>query len=128
MAKRREPLVPSRLRRPPNEGFSWIDRRFLREYAVYLSRDGVLLYFFLAAVSDKLGLSFYGDRKVAAILRLDEEALNQARGELLYRDLIAYQAPYTQVLSLPAARCSRSGSEPPRHLGELLRNLLPPRS
>ena len=26
-------LVPSRLRRPPATGWSWVDRRFLREHA-----------------------------------------------------------------------------------------------
>ena len=32
-------LVPDRVRRPPAEGFSWIDRRFLREFASRLSGD-----------------------------------------------------------------------------------------
>ena len=56
-------LVPDRVRRPPREGFSWIDRRFLREYAARLSGDAILLYFFLAAVSDQHGLSFYSDTR-----------------------------------------------------------------
>ena len=54
-------LVPARLRRPPKTGWSWVDRRFLREHTAHLSRDAVLLYFFLCAVADKHGLSFYGD-------------------------------------------------------------------
>src|SRR5207237_1761220 len=37
-------LVPARLRRPPASGWSWVDRRFLREHAAHLSRDAVLLY------------------------------------------------------------------------------------
>lgn len=45
-------LVPDRVRRPPREGFSWVDRRFLHEYAARLSGDAVFLYLFLAAVSD----------------------------------------------------------------------------
>ena len=49
-------LVPARVRRPPKEGFSWIDRRFLREHAAKLTGDAVMLYFFLAAVSDQHGL------------------------------------------------------------------------
>ncbi|NLF72802.1 MAG: hypothetical protein GX575_27520 [Candidatus Anammoximicrobium sp.] len=52
-------LVPDRVRRPPREGFSWVDRRFLHEYAARLSGDAVFLYLFLAAVSDQHGLSFY---------------------------------------------------------------------
>ena len=54
-------LVPARLRRPPATGWSWIDRRFVREHMDHLSREAVLLYFFLSAVADKNGLSFYGD-------------------------------------------------------------------
>jgi hypothetical protein len=38
-------LVPARLRRPPKTGWSWVDRRFLREHAAHLSRDAVLLGF-----------------------------------------------------------------------------------
>ncbi len=58
-------LVPDRVRQPPGEGFSWIDRRFLHDFAARLSHDGILLYFFLAAVSDKHGLSFYRDSSIA---------------------------------------------------------------
>jgi len=97
-------LVANRVRRPPAEGFSWIDRRFLRDYAERLSGDAVVLYFFLAAVSDKQGLSFYSDASLAARLRMREEAVVAAREDLLVHDLVAHQAPLTQVLSLPPAR------------------------
>ena len=113
-------LVASRVRRPPREGFSWIDRRFLRDYAERLSGDAVVLYFFLAAVSDKQGLSFYGDSSIAARLRMPETAVQAAREELLIHDLIAHQPPLTQVLSLPPARVARGGLQ---GLGELLRTL-----
>ena len=49
-------LVADRVRRVPHEGFSWIDRCFLRDYAERLTGDAIMLYFFLAAVSDKRGL------------------------------------------------------------------------
>ena len=54
-------LVPERLRRPPATGWSWVDRRFLREHGDYLSREAILLYLFFAAVADRHGLSFYSD-------------------------------------------------------------------
>ena len=60
-------LLPDRVRRPPAEGWSWIDRRFLREHASRLSHNAILLYFFLVAVSDKHGLSFYGDATIAGV-------------------------------------------------------------
>src|SRR5271169_5045214 len=94
-------LVPARLRRPPATGWSWVDRRFVREHAAYISRDAVLLYFFLSAVADKHGLSFYGDGTLAALLRMTQPALIEARDELLARDLIAHEVRFIQVLSLP---------------------------
>jgi hypothetical protein len=102
-------LVPQRLRRPPATGWSWIDRRFLREHGDRLSREAMLLYLFLAAVADRHGLSFYSDHTLSSRLRLTLPALAQAREELLERDLIAYQLPLVQVLSLPApAVCRRA--------------------
>jgi hypothetical protein len=100
-------LVAGRLRRPPATGWSWIDRRFLREHGDYLSRDAILLYLFLAAVADRHGLSFYSDHTLSSRLHLSPQALQQARQELLDRDLIAQQLPLVQVLSLPAATVSR---------------------
>jgi len=119
-------LVPDRVRRPPREGFSWVDRRFLRDYAPRLSGDAILLYFFLAAVSDKDGLSFYSDTSLAVRLRLREVAIASARDELLGHDLLAFQPPLTQVLSLPLARVERGGLQA---LGEVFRALgnMPPR-
>ena len=123
-------LVPQRLRRPPATGWSWLDRRFLREHGDYLSREAVLLYLFLVAVADRHGLSFYSDHTLTCRLRLAQPVLEQAREELLARDLIAQQLPLVQVLSLPApgvrrrpepgrarapspSRCA-AGRDPPR--------------
>jgi len=100
-------LVGERLRRPPATGWSWVDRRFLREHGDYLSREAVLLYLFLAAVADRHGLSFYSDHTLTSRLRLAPQVLQAARQELLDRDLIAYQLPLVQVLSLPAPVVSR---------------------
>lgn len=100
-------LIADRVRRPPREGFSWIDRRFLREFAAKLSGDAIVLYFFLSAVSDKDGLSFYSDSSIAVRLRMREEHVVAAREDLLTHDLVAYQPPLTQVLSLPVGRLQR---------------------
>jgi hypothetical protein len=100
-------LVAGRLRRPPTTGWSWIDRRFLREHGDYLSREAMLLYLFLAAVADRHGLSFYSDHTLTSRLRLTQPVLEQAREELLNRDLIALQLPLVQVLSLPTPGVSR---------------------
>jgi hypothetical protein len=116
-------LVPQRLRRPPPTGWSWVDRRFLREHGDHLSREAILLYLFLAAVADKHGLSFYSDNTLSSRLRLTLPDLEKARQELLERDLIAYELPLVQVLSVPAPGVRRR-SEPGQGLtmlGEIFR-------
>jgi hypothetical protein len=100
-------LVADRVRRPPTTGWSWVDRRFLREHGDHLSREALLLYLFLAAVADRHGLSFYSDHTLTSRLRLAPQVLEKARQELLDRDLIAYQLPLVQVLALPASGVSR---------------------
>jgi hypothetical protein len=118
-------LVPQRLRRPPATGWSWVDRRFLREHGDHLSRDAILLYLFLAAVADRHGLSFYSDNTLSSRLRLSVSALAQAREELLGRDLIAQQLPLVQVLSLPEPSVQRR-PEPGQGLmmlGDIFRQL-----
>ena len=118
-------LVPDRVRRPPRDGWSWIDRRFLREHAPRLSHEAIVLYFFLAAVSDKDGLSFYGDATIALRLRMSETVVVRAREELLASDLVAYRAPLVQVLSLPQARVERCDGGL-TSFGEILRTLTAP--
>lgn len=104
----KEILVPSRVRRLPQSDWSWLDRRFLRQYATQLSGDAVFLYLFLAAVGDKHGLSFYSDTSLSLRLRTSEQSIAKARAELLMFDLIAYRNPLVQVLSLPPQVIERS--------------------
>jgi hypothetical protein len=94
----------------------------VREHMAHLSREAVLLYFFLSAVADVNGLLFYGDGTAATRLRMPLTALLQARDELPAYDLIAHKPPLTQILSLPPS-LRRRRSEPgggPMQLGELL--------
>lgn len=116
-------LDPLRVRRPPREGWSWIDRRFLRDHAPRLDHDAILLYLFLAAVADRHGVSFYGELSVAALLRIDPTRVVAARAALVGHDLVAYRAPTVQVLSLPVAPARASGSGAPMSVGELLQRL-----
>lgn len=117
----KRPIDPERLRRLPPEGFSWIDRRFVRHgFLEALPRDAILLYFFLVAVADAEGLSFYSDPTASRLLELDREELSRARARLIAAELILYRQPLYQVLALPALRrrssstASRSSPASPR--------------
>jgi len=100
-------LCPQRVRRLPKADWAWVERRFQRQFASKLSGDAIFLYFILVAVSDKNGLSFYSDNSLALIIRVSLPSLSKARQELLNLDLIAFEAPLVQVLSLPPDRQSR---------------------
>ena len=129
-------LAPDRRRTVPKAGFSWIDRRFVREgFLDALEQGEVLLYFFLVAVGDKDGLSYYGDRTIAQRLKMTELDLERARRALERKDLILFRSPLYQVLSLPelappAQRPSipstprrRGHDDGPTRLGEILDSL-----
>ncbi len=127
-------LLPDRVRVPPRTGFSWVDRRFLREQVSHLSRDAILLYFFQAAVSDRHGLSYWKDESAGARIKVSAAQVARAREELLVRDLVAFEPPLTQVLTLPiSGRRSKdvgTGNAPtgPEGLGEILGRLMEGRS
>ncbi len=98
----KRPIDPERVRRIPAEGFSWIDRRFVREgFIERLSPEAILLYLFLVAVSDARGLSFYAEPTILRILKLNLQELTQARSRLVNAKLILYTYPIYQVLPLP---------------------------
>jgi hypothetical protein len=118
---RKRVLMPDRLRQPPSDGFSWVDRRFVHEFLPKLSTPEILLYFFLASVADKNGLSYYRDDSIACRLHLRQADMIAAREELLRHDLIAYEPPLTQVLSLP--RNQRRETSGLQSLGELFQQI-----
>ena len=133
MTVSKRPLDPNRIRKPPAQGFSWIDRRFVRDgWIDRLPQEALLLYFFLVAVSDREGLSFYADSTVSRLLDSGEEELSRARAWLLRAGLILYRHPLYQVLPLspggpalrPRPRVHREGHAGGElmSLGEILRH------
>jgi hypothetical protein len=94
-------LFPDRVRKIEGS-FSWLDHRFVTGgFLRDLSTLEILLYLFLVAVSDRNGLSFYHDDRIATLLKIDLPALGQAKEGLIRHSLIAYDSPLYQVLSLP---------------------------
>jgi hypothetical protein len=102
-------LYPTRLRTLPAQ-FSWIDQRLVRdEHIDRLSHGAAALYLFLSTVADKNGLSYYSDRSLCRRLQMQSPQLASARAELVGADLIAYQAPLYQLLSLDAQPATQRG-------------------
>ena len=99
---RPQPPQPDRIR-SIRGSFSWIDHRFLRKgFDQGLTRLEKLLYFVLVAVSNRDGVSFYSDERLAEILDIRHgHELTGARGELMARGLIAFEEGIYQVLDLP---------------------------
>ena len=96
-------LSPERLRQVP-EHFSWIDHRLVREHLIEKADVCAwALYLFLVTVADAHGLSYYAEASVSRRLGLDARRLARARNDLIGLDLIAYDPPLYQVLSLPPA-------------------------
>jgi len=97
-------LRPDRLRRVPNQ-FSWIDHRLVRDHHIgHCSLEGCALYLLLLTVADAEGLSYYGDAALATRLPLDIDGVRRARSNLIEADLITYEKPLYQVLSLEVGR------------------------
>jgi hypothetical protein len=106
------------------EQFSWVDQALVQWGLIdRLDARACSLYLFLVTVADAQGLSYYGGATLAKRLRLSELELQSARAQLIEIDLIAYQAPLYQVLSLhegprhkpPCRPAGASTVAPPRH-------------
>ena len=115
-------LRPQRRRRTPKQ-FSWVDHRLVRERRLEpCSAEAWALYLFLVTVGDAKGLSYYSDASLTARLPLDRERLARARDELIGADLIAFEPPLYQVLSLDPGATSARGPGP-RSLAQILQQM-----
>jgi hypothetical protein len=98
-------LRPDRCRQVPAQ-FSWIDQRVVRAgHIEHCDVHALALYLVLVTVADAQGLSYYGEASLERLLSMPATRLIQARADLIRLDLIAYERPLYQVLSLdpPAA-------------------------
>jgi hypothetical protein len=94
-------LRPERLRQVPHQ-FSWVDQGLVQQHLIdRCEARSAALYLFLVTVCDAQGLSYYSATTLARRLHLSEEQFAAARQQLIELDLLAYQAPLYQVLTLP---------------------------
>jgi len=97
---KKHPIYPQRTRRIPSQ-FSWVDHRLVRDRHIEsCSHPALALYLFLVTVADQEGLSYYSDPSLMSRLGMDAQTLCLARQDLIRTDLVAYEAPLYQVLSL----------------------------
>lgn len=94
-------LDSQRIRRI-DRGFGFIPHRFLTDgFLAELSRDEILLYFFLTLVADRHGLSFYSYDSICSLLQLTLDQYIEARDGLIKKQMIAFDKTLFQVLELP---------------------------
>jgi hypothetical protein len=94
------PIDPARIRHLPPR-FSWLDQRLVTERRLHnCPRSSQALYLFLAVVSDAQGLSYYSDKSIRAHLAMPQDELLAARRALIEEQLLLFQAPLYQLLSL----------------------------
>ena len=97
-------LRPERLRQVPAQ-FSWVDQRLVREnFLRHADPAAWSLYLVLVTVADAQGLSYYSEATLSRLLRMDPLQLARCRQQLVGADLVAYQKPLYQVLTLPPAQ------------------------
>ncbi len=116
-------LCPQRLRRVPSQ-FNWVDHRLVRDKHISrCSAQALALYLFLVTVADAEGLSYYSDTTISRmILPLNPVTLSRARQELIAAQLIAYQRPLYQVLTLDPTP-PRQLLQQPLTLGQILEGM-----
>lgn len=126
----RSPIIAERVRKIDG-GFSFIPHRFLHEgFFAGLSRDELLLYFFLILAGDRHGVSFYGFDAICALIGLQNDDYLVARNGLIEKDLLAFDGRRFQLLSLPkvprhtAARPLRTQEDFETHNPSTIRQLL----
>lgn len=101
--KQAMPIDKDRIRRISGT-FSWIDHRFVaRKWIDLLDAAEIYLYFWLIAVGDRNGVSFYSNEKTAALLKTPVATIQKARDGLIRKRFIAYRNGIAQVLALPDA-------------------------
>jgi hypothetical protein len=103
-------INPSRLRKIP-ASFGWVDHQLVhKNYLTRLPPEAMALYLFLLCVADKNGTSYYSDKGIQQKLNIIDVA--SSRECLIKHNLVAYQFPFYQVLSLEIFSEIRENSDP----------------
>lgn len=83
------------------KSYSIVDHEILHSgFFQKLSVDALAFYLFLVVVGDQEGRSYYAERTIMSILRIDGQRFVAARDELVQSGLIRNCSPYFWVLNL----------------------------
>lgn len=83
------------------KSYSIVDHELLHgKYLHHLSHESMVLYLFLVVVGNRDGMSFYSDKTITEILRMESDLLSNARNQLISKNLIEYKKPYWFVKNL----------------------------
>lgn len=84
--------------------FSQIEHRFINERFIdCMEKEEILVYFFLVAVGDSKGVSFYSSERMASLLKISIPSIERARQGLIQKGFLAYKDGVYQILNLPSA-------------------------
>jgi hypothetical protein len=104
--------------------FGFIPHRFLSDgFFTSLNHDELILYFFWVLVSDRFGMSFYGDKALAKHTGIEPADLSKIRDRLISKSLIAFKPPFVQVLQLPEQPVSKRPSPAEHPARRILKSL-----
>ncbi len=104
--------------------FGFIPHRFLSDgFFASLNHDELILYFFWVLVSDRFGMSFYGDKALAKHTGIESGDLSEIRDGLILKSLIAFEPPFVQVLQLPNRPASKRLSPAEHPVRRILKSL-----
>lgn len=107
-----EPLEPRRIRHPRG-AYGWVDLRIVTEgHLARLGPQAALVYLFLCTVSNREGISFWSRIRMAELLALTPEDIQDALAALVAEDLIAATERVVQVLPLLEPRRDRQNLHP----------------
>ena len=94
-------IRPDRVRSTQG-GFAFLPNRFLHGgFFASLNHRECALYLFLVLAADRHGLSYYRHDRICSTLEMTLDEYLLVRDSLIAKDLIAFDGPRFQVLSLP---------------------------
>lgn len=110
------------------KNYGIVDRELLHgRYLHRMSHEAMVLYLFLAVVSDREGRSYYGCRTIQEILHFAPSQYEGALKDLLSLKLVDYRRPYFWLRNLEVPHERRSLPKDPVPEGHQRSDLSPDR-